>query len=1104
MPPKNLVRLLVVLSLFCTAQSALAESKAVSTAAVSTKNNEAPASDLLDQNGPLDADRAADLRKTGIDLSRLNPQASDVWSDQKLSALDNSTAAFPSESTIPTLQWKSKMPLNPEGWFRGQVQAIGADGQSRIYRLVMSLNTHQALMRAALLRKVGYPVQSPRWYKKLRVQFENAQAKKEFISDLSIEGGLVDHKRWVIENAESKLEVVLQDAMLEPATIVVPTSFYMGNLNATHIKGRRILRSLLVPFVLVDVPESVNMYAWEPLQLVSENLIFTHKYADAFQETTLDDIRWITERIARLTRQDFLEIVNAARYPSDIAQVILEKTIARRNSLVRFTQIDQRLTQETRRLAVNTKVTAGSVQQGKVTQEQYEGYALRFTHGDPESPLRTDDVVRFLKIEGISAGIRQLTTMINENLEILRFDRLTDERTAGLQRQFFDHVKKNPREPYVQPISTWGGPVGGLSLNASRSIVTGSYYGAESSDFRVSLVDQVSAGGRIGYFLGVDGIPKVFPGFGANLSVVRSYVHVRPVPSIEAADKKSWKELWVPGFMKNMAKMLVTSSAATPEDRATEQKATLEKFLEDLQENETFTVTDTLALGENASLTIPLMTLLGLEPVTYANTIVIGAQANQVVLRRTTFTREGGLIKIYLQNIQSQMAGLSIDFNFWMNLTRLSWEKKWGQAQTRAFHLDEKPSDDAKQRLAITAVRAVLQSNNSEILEKNFFPYRLDHRTQAAIQNGKFLFWRWTNIEEWHRVKVQPPKDPEHGITDTKKYERTLFSHRILSRTGKNYYSFLSDILDGLTQNSTFWKPGLIAGASGSNPKDSFFGNAKWSVTTTEGEVTKGKESNPVTTIENYWSGWDLSKKDLFKTLDQIDARVQSLGLGISLIDRNVFNDMLRLQLFEIRSTLLVYEEGLERLRSKLLMTNKERGSTMQRIIGWNSFSGSDDDLVKKVLIPIYGETRFRDTCAEEARKRAGIEMVGAVPPITYIHGQSYECILPWMIEILDLRREYPKNREERIKWSSKVMTLLERNVDLGKLINFIGKENLFYQVKISGFRTRDENGDTAEYKSSTIGSFNNKDRAGVFKDFVSDYQISSSEMNASYLSEGY
>lgn len=1075
-----------------------AESKALPTSAVELKNAEAPASDLLLNGQPLDADRAADLRKAGTDLSLLTPVANDIWSDTKLSATDTSASAvsaYPDDSAV--LEYKSLVPENPEGWFRTQVQGVGKDGQTRLFRMLLSLNTHQALMRAALLRKLGYPVQSPKWYRQVRVRFSSDAALKEFVAEIPTQAGLVDNKRWVLNEDLAKKEVWLQDVMLEPSTITVPTSFYMGNMIATQIKGRRTLRSLLVPFTLLDVPESVNMYAWESAQLINESLIFTHKYADAFQETTLDDVQWIAERLGRLTVSDWKEIVQAGKYPPDIEAIIFEKTIARRNNILAYVKVQNRLPKELRKFDYKKEITVGSVKQGKVTQERYEGYALRFTHGDPESPLQTDDIVRFLKIEATSAGIRQLTSLVNDKLEFFPFDKLLQDRSDGLRKQFFDHIRKNPTKPFVQPISTWGGPTGGVSLNASRSIVTGSYFGDQSSDFKVSMVDQISAGARVGYFLGVDGFPKVIPGIGANLSVIRSYVHVRPIPSIKAADKKSWSELFVPKFMKNLGGLLSTSRAEKPEERQKEMTDSITKFLDELKESETFTVTDSLAMGENATLTIPITTLLGLDPVSYAATISLGASANQVVLRRTTFTRENGFIKIYLQNIQSQMAGVSLDVNLWMNIMRLSFERKWGQARTRAFHLDEKPSEEVKLRNTILAIKGILSSNNSEILESNFHPYHLNHKTQADISQGKFLFWRWTSIEEWHRVKVRPPKDPTRDY-DPKKFERTLFSHRILERSGKNYYSFLSDVLDGLVQNSNFWKPGLLAGGGGSNPKDSFFGNARWTVTNTEAEVTRGRESNPVTTVENFWAGWDLSKKDLFSTLDQIDTRLQTLGLGLPLVNRDTFNDMRRLQLYEVRTTLIVYEDGMEKLRQRFLVKNGDRGSGFQRFIGWDKYSGTDKAIVEKILIPMYGQQKFDDWCYTQSNSGDGNRSTQ-----TGAHGESYDCLMPWMYEVLNLRREYPTDREERVKWATRLLTQLERHLDLGKLIQYIGKENLFYQVKISGFRTNDENGDTADYRSSTVGTFNRKDRAGVFKDFTTDFHITSSEMNASYLSEG-
>jgi hypothetical protein len=175
------------------------------------------------------------------------------------------------------------------------------------------------------------------------------------------------------------------------------------------------------------------------------------------------------------------------------------------------------------------------------------------------------------------------------------------------------------------------------------------------------------------------------------------------------------------------------------------------------------------------------------------------------------------------------------------------------------------------------------------------------------------------------------------------------------------------------------------------------------------------------------------------------------------------------------------------------------KGNAFQRAMGWDDYSGKDKEIVEKMLIPMYGKQRFDDYCYVQNNRGEGSGSHG-----TSWKAVDYDCLMPWMWKILSLRHNYPTDREERVKWATRFITLLERNVELAQLIKYIGKENMFYQVKISGFRTRDENGDTADYRSSTIGTYNNKNKAGVFKDFVTDFNITSSEMNANYLSEGY
>lgn len=54
------------------------------------------------------------------------------------------------------------------------------ENPSQYFRLAVSRNTHSAMMRAALLRKIGYYVPSPKFYKNLKVFFKNEKEKNLF------------------------------------------------------------------------------------------------------------------------------------------------------------------------------------------------------------------------------------------------------------------------------------------------------------------------------------------------------------------------------------------------------------------------------------------------------------------------------------------------------------------------------------------------------------------------------------------------------------------------------------------------------------------------------------------------------------------------------------------------------------------------------------------------------------------------------------------------------------------------------------------------------------------------------------------------------------
>jgi hypothetical protein len=117
-------------------------------------------------------------------------------------------------------------------------------------------------------------------------------------------------------------------------------------------------------------------------------------------------------------------------------------------------------------------------------------------------------------------------------------------------------------------------------------------------------------------------------------------------------------------------------------------------------------------------------------------------------------------------------------------------------------------------------------------------------------------------------------------------------------------------------------------------------------------------------------------------------------------------------------------------------------------------------------------------------------------------------CATDWMKEVFKARKAMPKDSKERIIFVNRLIRSLETSSGAGaipmeKLLGLLSKEDWFFQVRVSGFRTQDANGDM-EYTSDSLGSLSEKDGAGIFSEFSSRYGISSHELQARYLSEGY
>ena len=1028
----------------------------------------APAADLLDQGQPIDRDHAFELSKKGVDLSLLDPPTSDIWrAEGGLPIVQaGESQGYPPQGA--KVVYESGM-ASSQGLFRSRVKVGGQP-----FQLLLGLNGHGALSRNALLRKLGYPIPSPQYYSNITVQFESIAARTSFLNSLS-DGTLTARTRWIVDLPEDIPEVTLQDAILEPGQIDIPM-YHWGVIPATALKGRRAIRALIVPLVLLEIPESVNLYSYELGKIMNNQVLLTHPYAESFTETTIEDARWIARKIAQLTRQELAQIIEAGQYPEDVTALLIEKLVARRNHLVELFNITDFKDHRQRSLPYTSALSMGNVKGGKLGGSgTYPGYAARFTYGDPDAPLRKSELSRYLFINGTSGVLGSLAGRVNQYMQVRSESDVTRDRQQQEFANYITWAQQHPGAPYTQTIGAWGGPVGGFSVRASREVVSGTFYG---SDANVQLVDNVGVSASLGLFGQLGGIPKLFskltmaPTLRANITVQRNYLHLRPVADMKTAMKVKWTELWMPHFINHLAKILDDESPDAEHGIEGGADAALRRFLDTFKEGEMIVVTDSVLLGARGTVDIPIPIIMNPALMQFNPAFGVGAGAYPTIFRRTTILRTADGIQVYLQNAQALELELEFNFNWWINVLKATHKDKYAMGRTKAYLLDKEVDTPQERRDLIAALKGLIRWNDSEVLEDEFKYYEIKHDMQIATDALKLLVLRAVHMKEEHHAVIAPPSHPEK--------KRTLFSIRDFVNKGINVYSFFGDIVSAATQGVV-----TVPAPPGPNPANSFLGSAVWRSVLTEAELSPDYRKDPITVIEHHYGGWILSKDQLMKILDHLQEKVASMTIDKKLIRESEFATTTQLQMYQILSTFIVYEKGMDQITSLLLQPS-----------------------VKKVildLVDIEGRESLEAWCRQPLQRAYS-------PSIsTYEDGFPVKmgCVKPWMKKAFAMRKSLMQLRkqggppEDEIRWKNKILKYLEQHMELPKLMNWVKKDGYFFQIKVSGFRKNDENGDT-EYVSDTLGTFRTKEGASPFRDFALKYGIMANELYANYLNIGY
>lgn len=1096
-----------------------------------------PAADLLDQSGrKIEVGEAAALAEQGFDLSLLNPEENKFWQNRPYPAVDVSRQQYPTPQVgVQFLSDEAKL----LGTYMARVQS--RQNPQVFFRLSLSRFSQSTLMRAALLRKLGYYVPSPQVYKNLRLFFKDEKEKEKFLESAQLPPVLNDFesRKWIIENNTQNHSVVMSDALLEPATSeyfdiqwgLAPNPQNPSQLPIVQRLSRyRAYRALILPYTLIDVPESVNRYSPKAGSILSAHLVLTHPSAESFSASTYEDVRWAIRKTINWTAADFREIVAAGQYPADIQEVVYRKLLYRWTNLLELTQLQSLQTLVLPSLEYSS--SSGSVKKGKIMQEFFDGYPQRFAHGDRESPFKDGDILRYLGIHARSTGISTLLSEFNKKLQVLAMEDILQGRVKDIQEKIINHIRKRPLEPLYQKVEAWGGPLAGANVYATRHVSTGTY---NESSAAIQLVDNLSVSASLGYFVGIDGVPKMRPGVGGNINIMRDYTHVRPILSIEEGTKVDWKNLVIPLFMKNLGDILSGKRTINPDKPDEPMKQPLDAFMSELRDGEVFTITDSVVGSAYAQIGSSFDVLMGINPLSVANSIALGADASRIILRQTSIQRTSQGIQVYVRDQKGTQFGITFDVNYFINIFRLRADRQKMDLKTDAFIIDYDPSladlidteadkpfvkDFLQTRENLKpALLALFDQNDTEELYSKFDHKRFDlkHELKTSQKRIKFLMFRANSFNEDHLLKIRYPKNPDFPELNPADEEVILFSNKKGQLFGKDIFQFGLEFLESFIKDKAEFTVDLN-GDQNPNPANNPFGSAYWRTITTERDLSTGAgEKYPdVSVIQHVWGGWSIKQKKFFDLIDEITEKFKNSGLGsFRLIEKEAFVHTQKIDFYRITASLSVLPGGLSRLRDLMLQPEMDGqkaqshqflSGLFQRISeGTSGHSArANDPQMLKDFIQILGNGDFnKGLKIYQSQCRAQQRQQNPISPSysgAWVGGNYYECLTPWAERLIKLAGKYPVNdTKAQVRWMSEVLYVLDEYIPLPQVLRYLEPANYVFLIRVNGFRTGDEDGDI-EYFSNTLGDPpKNIDYAnGLFNMFATKTRISPVELDRS------
>ncbi len=730
--------------------------------------------------------------------------------------------------------------------------------------------------------------------------------KREILSQGTCEGERVIS--WYLgEGLNLDGTLVYEKGIELQDVVVMETSdqFYnlaMGFLTPDIIEGRRILNSLLVPYSLVDIPESVNLFSWQAGRIVNKQLKLEYESAENFNPS-FEDAKWMTRKILELTRSDWEEVVQEAYFPMEVGALITEKLISRRNHLREVLGL------EGENLDFDPRISMGEkLEKGELKGEYWEGHASRYSYGDPENPLSKSEIGHFIGSQIISSIISGVADFVGSRwLNNGNFiNAAYQNHINGLQLEAFLKFLETGVVQNI-PIGVFIYPTFSGNLILSRDMVIGSYLG---TDNRVQLADTfgfyVNAGLMASVYGIATGVPVSVSGRG-SVTYSRTYSHLKPIVSFQASFKYPFRNVLVPWFKQKQGRLfnelLAGTFEALPDDKKQEKIDEIIKlFKKNFEIGESLLISDNVIVGANLSTGVGIGQVVKLSG-------QIGGQ-NLTLSRLHIFRKDENTLHIYkdLGNVTSLIMGLQADAV--VPILRISFKASKGKATTNFYslNLESNLAKNSKIKETIIALRGLFKKNSIDLVKKLGNPFKVVHRFRETLSKGSLAMLR----------AAKSRGDTEINVTNPQGDSRQFFQSLQSVRMGMDIMEFGFDVANGFLNEYTEWDVNISNITSGA-PGDGPGGMQVLYSSSLEGELIGLKKvglikkvgdlEDPFVQISHNYRGFSLPVKLAQKIIEKFNKKYNR-----ELFPPLVLNQTKKIFLYDIGVDLYIYPKAIEYL----------------------------------------------------------------------------------------------------------------------------------------------------------------------------------------------